>query len=165
MDISLSIRPIEEKDNNWLKQVFQAQFGSERIALRGKVINAIDTQGFIAEEKGERVGIILYELQKDNIEIIALVSLSPQQGVGTALIKSIIELAKKVNRQSITVITTNDNTQALRFYQKRGFAITGFFPDAVKALRKLKPELPVFGNDRIPIRDEIELQIELMSQS
>jgi hypothetical protein len=29
------------------------------------------------------------------------------------------------------------------------------------AMTKLKPEIPLIGNDRIPIRDEIELEMKL----
>jgi hypothetical protein len=33
--------------------------------------------------------------------------------------------------------------------------------DAVMRARKLKPEIPLLGNDGIPIRDEIELELLL----
>ena len=32
------------------------------------------------------------------------------------------------------------------------------YPDAVENSRQLKPEIPLVGNDGIPIRDEIELE-------
>lgn len=55
-------------------------------------------------------------------------------------------------------MTTNDNTHALRFYQKRGFVITAIRVNAMEEQRKKKP-IPLTGNDGIPIRDEIELEI------
>jgi hypothetical protein len=59
------------------------------------------------------------------------------------------------------LITTNDNTAALRFWQKRGFKLLRVHRNAVEKSRKLKPEIPLTGNDGIPIRDEIELEMML----
>jgi hypothetical protein len=58
-------------------------------------------------------------------------------------------------------ITTNDNFPALRFYQKRGFRIVAVHPGAVERSRVMKPSIPLWGIDSIPIRDEIELEIPL----
>ncbi|MFP3471139.1 GNAT family N-acetyltransferase, partial [Micrococcus sp. SIMBA_144] len=58
----------------------------------------------------------------------------------------------------ITLITTNDNLAALKFYQKRGFVMTAIHRNAVEKARKIKPEIPLIGNDGIPIRDEIQLE-------
>ena len=63
------------------------------------------------------------------------------------------------------LITTNDNTHALRFYQKLGFELTALYCHAVDLSRKLKPSIPETGQDGIPIRDEIELQLRLSSST
>jgi ribosomal protein S18 acetylase RimI-like enzyme len=59
------------------------------------------------------------------------------------------------------LITTNDNTDALRFYQKHGFMLVAVHRNAIEESRKLKPEIPLIGNNNIPIRDEIELEMML----
>ena len=59
------------------------------------------------------------------------------------------------------LVTSNDNTKALRFYQKRGFRLAALYSDALNEARKLKPENPVVGIDGIPLRDEIELELRL----
>ena len=59
------------------------------------------------------------------------------------------------------LITGNDNTSALRFYQKRGFRLVAVYRNAVDQARRLKPEIPLYGNDGIPITDEIELEMIL----
>jgi ribosomal protein S18 acetylase RimI-like enzyme len=61
----------------------------------------------------------------------------------------------------VHVTTTNDNTRALRFYQRAGFDLTALRPGAVAEARKSKPEIPEVGEDGIPIRDELELTMEL----
>jgi len=58
-------------------------------------------------------------------------------------------------------MTTNDNTAALRFYQKWGFLLVAVHRNAVEQARKLKPEIPLTGIDGIPLRDEIELEVLL----
>ncbi|MEM6284414.1 MAG: GNAT family N-acetyltransferase, partial [Chloroflexota bacterium] len=59
------------------------------------------------------------------------------------------------------LITSNDNTPALRYWQKRGFEIIAVHRDAITEARRLKPEIPLVGMDDIPIRDEIELEMRL----
>ena len=44
---------------------------------------------------------------------------------------------------------------------QRGFQITAIHPDAVTESRKIKPEIPLIGLEGIPLRDEIELSMEL----
>ena len=58
-------------------------------------------------------------------------------------------------------MTTNDNLDALRFYQKRGFRLVAVHRHAVDAARRLKPAIPLLGDDQIPLHDEIELEMLL----
>jgi hypothetical protein len=57
----------------------------------------------------------------------------------------------------ITLTTTNDNVDALRFYQRRGFRLAALRPGAVDRSRLRKPEIPRTGDFGIPLRDEIDL--------
>jgi ribosomal protein S18 acetylase RimI-like enzyme len=59
------------------------------------------------------------------------------------------------------LVTTNDNTPALRFYQRRDFDIVAFHRNAVTEGRALKPTIPDVGFDGIPIRHEIEMEYML----
>jgi len=68
--------------------------------------------------------------------------------------------AKAKGCKFLWLITTNDNLTALGFYQKRGFHLTALYPDALEASRKLKPQISMKANG-IPIRDELELELEL----
>jgi hypothetical protein len=55
---------------------------------------------------------------------------------------------------------TNDNTTALRFYQRRGFDLVAVHRGAVTRARAELKRTPL-EVDGIPIRPEIELEIEL----
>ena len=60
------------------------------------------------------------------------------------------------------LVTTNDNLDALGFYQRRGLRLSRSAPGAVDdARRTLKPEIPETGDGDIPIRDELELEMRL----
>lgn len=59
------------------------------------------------------------------------------------------------------MVTTNDNTSALRFYQKMGFCLHKLRVGIVEESRKTKSQISLIGNINIPIRDEIELEMIL----
>jgi ribosomal protein S18 acetylase RimI-like enzyme len=86
-------------------------------------------------------------------------SLAEGIGVGSALVNAVKTIAASAKCRRLWLVTTNDNTYALRFYQKRGFQIVAAHRNALERSRKLKPEIPLEGVDGIPIRDEIELEI------
>jgi hypothetical protein len=56
------------------------------------------------------------------------------------------------------LITTNDNLNALEFYQKRGYRIIEVISDAVNKARKVKPSIPLIGYKGIPLQDELRLK-------
>ena len=60
------------------------------------------------------------------------------------------------------LITTNDNVDALRFYQRRGYRLARVDAGAVDRSRvALKPAIPEIGAHGIPLRDELELELLL----
>ena len=93
------------------------------------------------------------------MEILSLDSLQENQGIGSKLVQKIIYEAKERKLQKIVLITTNDNINAIRFYQKRGFDMVHLFHNAMDVSRKLKPEIPLIGENSIPLRHEIEFEL------
>lgn len=161
---AFEIRPLEDKDRNWVAEFLDEHWGSTRVVSRGKVHLAHLLPGFVALQKGDVVGLLLYRVEEDDtrsIEIVTLDSLKPRKGIGTALVNAVREAAKAAGYKRIWLITTNDNLNALKFYQKRGFALAAVYPNALEQSRKLKPQIPLVGMDGIPLRDEIELEMRL----
>jgi hypothetical protein len=63
---------------------------------------------------------------------------------------------------AVWVVTTNDNVEGLRSYQRRGFRLALLRPGAVDRSRELlKPEIPTSGAYGIPLRDKLELEMGL----
>jgi GNAT superfamily N-acetyltransferase len=93
-------------------------------------------------------------------ELVAINAFLRRYGIGTALIDTLRQMLKD-DFAVIRATTTNDNIDALRFYQRRGFRITGLRAGAVDEARILKPAIPLEGAYGIPIHDEIDLELRL----
>ena len=157
----MEIREINKSDTDWIKQVFIERWGGDFIVTRGKIYKIRELRGFIAELDNKNVGLITYKVKKGEIEIISLDSFLKNKGVGTNLVKAIMDLAKKEKIKRIWLITTNDNLSALKFWENRGFCVTRVYPNAIEKSRKIKLSIPAFGENNIAIKDEIELEIKL----
>ncbi|MCL5438579.1 MAG: GNAT family N-acetyltransferase [Patescibacteria group bacterium] len=156
-----NIRPLQKKDSEWINKVTKKNWGSSKIVSRGKIHRVDLLPGFIAEKDGKNIGLILYNTENNECEIIVLNSFEKGIGIGSSLIESVKEIAKSSNCKRVWVVTTNDNLEAQRFYKNRGFRLVKIYPDAIKESRKLKPEIPFIGKGGIPIEDEIEFEIIL----
>jgi len=93
-------------------------------------------------------------------EVVSLDSLRPCAGIGTSLIDAVKTAAAESGCGRLWLVTTNDNMNALRFYQKRGFVMVKINRNAIEFARSLKP-VPLVGAEGIPLRDEIELEMIL----
>jgi len=155
------IRSINDEDKEWISPFLVEHWGSTRFVTRGRLFFANENPGYIAVKDDNPAGLITYEILGDECEITTLTSLVEGKGIGNAMINEVKDAALKAGCRRILVITTNDNTHAIRFYQKHGFTIAAVYPNSMEEARKIKPEIPLTGNDDIPIRDEIEFEIHL----
>ena len=156
-----AVRDKTPDDNAWLEAFLRAQWGGPVIVNRGVVHNLLDLPALIAERGGERCGLLTYRIEPDGWQITTLNAVPPQHGTGTRLIDAMAWRAAQAGCRRLWLITTNDNIDALRFYQRRGFALVAVHPRAVDEARRLKPTIPPVGNYGIAIRDEIELERRL----
>ncbi|MBD5485038.1 MAG: GNAT family N-acetyltransferase [Lachnospiraceae bacterium] len=126
--------------------------------IRGKEIDMTKTEGFYFKEGEDIISLITYIVYDNVLEITSLDSLREKQGIGSKLIETVIHEARERKLQKIVLITTNDNINAIRFYQKRGFDMAHLYRNAMDISRKLKPEIPLIGENSIPLRHEIEFE-------
>jgi hypothetical protein len=130
------------------------------MASRGRLLEITNLPGFVAQDGGEWLGYVAYEIVVEALEVTALESIRPGAGVGGALLAACARVAADRHLRRLWLITTNDNTAALRFYQRHGLRVVAVHRDAVsRARRDLKPEIPLLGAEGIPIRDEIEIEL------
>lgn len=156
------LRPLVPADRDWVRDWMVAHWGSEWMAVHGELFRMDAFPGVAALLDGQVVGLITYRLLGDACEIMSLDSLIERRGIGGALMDAVRELARQAGCARLRLTTTNDNLNVLRFYQKRGFRLVALRPGAVDAARAaLKPEIPLMGENGIPIRDELELELEI----
>jgi ribosomal protein S18 acetylase RimI-like enzyme len=135
-------------------------WGDEAMIDRDRVFYPAEHHCLLAEEDDKVVGVITYQFENGDCEVSSLESLRPEKGIGGALLESVVTEAKQAGARRVWLITTNDNINALRFYQKRGFQIIAVYPNAVAHAReKYKPAIPLLADNGLPIRDELELEL------
>ncbi|WBB70329.1 GNAT family N-acetyltransferase [Micromonospora sp. WMMD812] len=108
---------------------------------------------------GAVVGALAHHRDDAGLEVVSLVAARPGGGAGTALLAAAAEIARAAGLGRLWLITSNDNLRALRFYQRRGLRLVGVDPGAVDRARRLKPEIPLTGEDGIPLHDELILEL------
>ncbi|MFG0299423.1 MAG: GNAT family N-acetyltransferase [Phycisphaerales bacterium JB047] len=158
---SFDIRDLTPEDKHWVQRVLVQYWGSTVQITRGKKFQADELPGLVAQRDGSEVGLLTYHIENNECEIITHNSMAGHGGIGSCLLDAVRTKARKQGCKRLWLITTNDNTPALRFYQRREFDLVGFYRNAVTEARKLKPEIPNVGFDGIPIRHEIELEYPL----
>ena len=157
----VKVRPREAADQAAVR-AFLARHSSVRAARLGELVHPLDHPALVAEDAGgQLLGLLTYVPGQDwrQCEILTLHADEQWRGAGTALVEAAAQLARRQGCARLWVITTNDNVDALRFYQRRGFCLVRVHRGAVDRSRaSLKPEIRAVGAYGIPLRDEIELE-------
>jgi len=153
----IRIRPISEGDRPMLAWLVAELWGSEIVAVHGDSLRPAEMGGFIAERSRRLAGLLTYQLVGNMLEIVTLNAIDRRVGIGTRLIEAAVSKARRFGCREVRLTTTNDNVDALRFYQRRGFSLAELRPGAVDRSRQHKPEIPRVGDYGIPLHDEIEL--------
>jgi N-acetylglutamate synthase-like GNAT family acetyltransferase len=156
-----NIRALREADRERVAHFLETHWGSSRIVTRGRIHHADELPGFLAEVEGELVGLLTYQIERNACEIVSLNSTMQGRGIGSALLSAVKESAVALGCKRLWLVTTNDNTPAIHYYQMRGFDLVAVHRNAIERSRELKPEIPACGLDGIPIKHEIELEILL----
>lgn len=155
----IRVRGKELEDQPWIEKVLSERWGGVQVIVHDEIIDAHLLPTLIA---GEREGLATFRIQQTEqekfAELVTLDAVTAGQGAGTALIGALISRLRAERVTVLRVTTTNDNLDALRFYQRREFRIVAVRPGAVDKARSLKPSISLIGEYGIPIRDEIELE-------
>ncbi len=154
----VEVRPIDDSTRGEAVRLLAEHWGSPLIVSKGKPHAGEALPGYLAFEGGVLKGLITFNIENEECEIVSLDSLFENHGIGTMLIDKVTQTAQAQGCRRVWLITTNDNTHAIRFYQRRRFTLTAIYIDAIQASRKLKPQIPLRGFDGIPILHEIEFE-------
>lgn len=159
----MQVRPVLDDERTWLRDTFEKRWGDEIAVGRGRVWTPHELPALVAvDDAGERVGFATYIVEAVVAELVSIDALRTGAGVGQRLVDAVAAAARAAGADRLLVMTTNDNLVALRFYQRAGFRLAELRPGAVDEARAtLKPSIPETGNNGIPLRDEIDLVLEL----
>lgn len=156
-----AFRRITPDDLPALRRFWLEQWAGEEMLVHGDVFRPEQVEGFVNQDW---TGLVTFVLGAEGCEIISLDALKEGGGTGTALIDAVVQEAGRRGCPRIFLSTTNDNLHALGFYQRRGFELVTVRRGAVTESRKRKPGIPMIGENDIPLRDEIELELRLPVQ-
>lgn len=150
---------INSLNRDLINEFIKQHWYTTTMIIRGKEIDMTKTEGFYFKESENIIVLITYIVYDNVLEITSLDNLQERQGIDSKLIETVIHEARERKLQKIVLITTNDNINAIRFYQKRGFDMAHLFRNTMDISRKLKPEIPLIGENSIPLRHEIEFEL------
>ena len=155
----MNVRRKSAEDDDWLRELLVRDWGGTSIVVHGEEIELLAYPALVA---GERDGVAIFRTD-DPAELLLLSAFTKSAGVGSALLDELIAELRRRRVRSLRVTTTNDNLDALRFYQRRGFRLIELRPRAVDAARLRKPSIPVLGEYGVPLRDELDLVLDVIA--
>jgi ribosomal protein S18 acetylase RimI-like enzyme len=132
-----------------------------RYAARlGELHDPVSDDAVLAEEDdGALLGVLTFRIDGADCEVSSLYVAAQWHGIGSALLEAAERDVRAAGCDRLWLVTTNDNVDALRFYQRRGFRLSQLHPGAVDASRAtLKPSIPEVGDHGVPLRDELVLE-------
>lgn len=157
-----SVRAVAAGDREWIRDLLAGSWGTTTVMAHGVAYDASLLPALVAERDGRVAGLLTYTIEVDSgLEIVTLDAIERRSGAGTALLGAAAELARSAGAHRIWLVTSNDNLDALRFYQRRGMRISGVAPGAVDEARAKKPSIPLVGEYGIAIHDELTLELRL----
>lgn len=155
------ITAIDQRYRDAVNGILKKEWGCPPSVSLGRAIDTLALPGFVSLSDGEINGVVTYHIRPRECEIVTLNSFDENKGIGTALIEAVVSAAKAAGCQRLWLITTNDDIEAIRFYQRKGFDWVAWHRDSMDEARKLKPQIPMRGMHGIPIRHELEFEMPL----
>jgi ribosomal protein S18 acetylase RimI-like enzyme len=138
-------------------------------ARRGELMDPLDGSAFIAVVDDRQAGLVAakrggsFSAEREaELRVLVVEPTQRRRGIGSLLLHHIELMLRRSPVDRAWLVTTNDNLEALAFYQRRKWRIAGVLPNAVdEARRTLKPSIARVAANGIPIRDELVLRHDL----
>ena len=160
----VTLRLITSSDESLIAGLLEKLWGSRNVVTRGVMYDAAKLPGFLAFDGDAVVGLLTLRYENNECEVITLDAFVQGKGIGATLLAEATKEAQERGCKRMWLITSNDNVAAFAFYQKQGMRMSAVYPDAVTEARKLKPQIPLIAENGIPICDEVEFELSLVSR-
>ncbi|MEY2461653.1 MAG: hypothetical protein QOG30_3483 [Acidimicrobiaceae bacterium] len=151
----VTVRRLEPSDAAAAESLLESELGGRMQARLGEVHDVLAATGFCAWDGDRPVGVAT----RSGSELAALCVVADRRGsgVGAALVEAVAADAVADGHDELWLVTTNDNLDALRLYQRHGFRLTELHAGGVDRAREMKPQIPLVGKHGIPMHDELVL--------
>jgi ribosomal protein S18 acetylase RimI-like enzyme len=143
--------------------VGERAFAGVTAARKGVLIDASVLPSFVASDGGRLVGLLTYDAAPGECEVVAIISTEEGRGIGRSLMDAARDYAEAAAYRRLWLITTNDHTRAIRFYQRWGMDLCALYRHGVRRSKKVKPSIPARRADGIPREHELEFEMLLGS--
>lgn len=157
----MSRTAIQDADREDVVAFIEKLWHSKFVMSRGQRFFPHKEHGFIERRDGKIVGLLTYHVEGDSMEILTLNSTLERSGIGSSLMLSAIDAARRADCTKTVMTTTNDNLRAIGFYQRLGFRMVAINSGVVDEARKVKPTIPLTGERGIAIHDEIVMELDI----
>jgi ribosomal protein S18 acetylase RimI-like enzyme len=157
----LRVEPKSSTSVGFVREELLRHWHSTTIYSRGARFEADALPCLVAFDGNKLAGHLTYCVSAGEMEVITLAAVVPGSGAGSALMDQAMGVARELGCQRLFLTTTNDNLNALGFYQRRGMRIAQVLRGMMDHYRSAGEPVPLIGKNGIPIRDEIELEISL----
>jgi crotonobetainyl-CoA:carnitine CoA-transferase CaiB-like acyl-CoA transferase len=151
--LDISIRALEPGDETAVDALMSSDLGGRNQARLGAVHDVAALPGYGAWDGHRLVGVATC----NNDELAALVvgGAHRGRGIGGLLVEAVVEKLTDDGHEEVWLVTTNDNLDAIRLYQRHGFRIVELHAGGVDRARELKPQIPLMGQHGIEMHDEL----------
>ena len=135
-------------------------------ARRGELADVLEGPGLVALRGDEPIGLVSWFIDPGGaaaeVRVLVVTTHARGQGTGRELIQAAADALREAGVRRAWLVTTNDNLAALALYQKAGWSLSALRPGAIDELRgSIKPSISELGEHGIPLRDELELALDL----
>lgn len=154
----IEVREAGSDDADYITATLLAEWHDTAVVAHDELIDVSALPALVAWSGGERVGCLHYRVADTSCEAVSLIATVRRIGAGTALLDGIRLLAAKRGLDRVWLVTTNENTGSLAFYQRYGFDLVELRRNVMQVAREIKPSIPSQA-DGIPIRHELVLEL------
>ncbi|MFN8508692.1 MAG: GNAT family N-acetyltransferase [Dehalococcoidia bacterium] len=123
------------------------------VVTPARTYRAPDLRGAFVVFDDREVAMVTWARDGAIGEVVTLDAFEPGHGFGrAALAFAESELAREGATEA-RLFTTNDNVRAIALYLRAGWRLVRVHLDAMDAVRAIKPDVPLIGENGIPLRD------------
>ena len=161
----VELRPLGPADEAAAEALLDATIAGRHQSRLGEShdVLAVDTLDTLGAWDGDRLLAVASWSPPDRdgrseLAVLAVAEDHQGHGIGAILVDAVAMAATTAGAQSQWLVTTNDNLDALRLYQRHGYHLAQLHRGAVDQARRHKPIIPTVGRYGIPLRDQLVLE-------